>query len=51
MHLSEMGQELKFDFFQVFHFKLYFWVLNIKSVLKMCCLNVDYVNEAQKMRE
>ena len=46
-----MGQELKFDFFKVFHFKLYFWVLNINSILKMSSFDVHYDDVAQKIRD
>ena len=39
----------KFDFFQDLNFKLYFWVLDIHSTLKMCTFEIYHVAVTQKM--
>ena len=44
-----LGEKSKIDFFQVFHFKLYFHFHNHKSLYKMWSFEVHYVGVAQKM--
>ena len=41
----------KFDFFQDFYFKLYFWVLDIHSKLKMCTFEIYYVYSKNEQME
>ena len=48
-YLFDVGKNSKIDFFQFFHFKLYFCFLNINSSLKLCYFEVHYVVVAQKM--
>ena len=51
MHLCEIGQKLKFDFSQIFNYKLQFLFLTTKSTVKMRSFEVHYVDVAQKLRE
>ena len=51
LDLCKIWQNMKLDFFQNFHFELYFWLLNSNFVLTMSSFKVHYDDVVQNIRE